>query len=415
MRLPGHRAGRHVPARRPAARRGPRAPAPTRCIPATASSRSTPSSRARARTPGSPSSGRRSRSIAVDGQQDRGEGAHGRGRRARPRGGRPSPPALRATRSRRWREAHRLPAAREGGVRWRRAGDARRRRAGRAGRRGRVGAREAAAAFGDGTVFLERLVVAPRHIEVQVLADTHGNAVHLFERECSIQRRHQKLIEETPRRGSTRRCGPRSRRRRGHRGAGDRLRRTPAPSSSWSTPNGDFFFLEVNTRLQVEHPVTELDHRTRPGRAAARRSPAGRRSPPEALERHAQRPRDRSPALRRGRPAGFLPTTGRFHRLSFGGVAVGESVTRVDSGYDSGDTVSTFYDALLAEGDRVGAYCATRRSARSPARCDGRPCTARARTATCSCARSSTRSSSPVRSTRGSTNVTIRRSWAAHR
>ncbi|MCO5571890.1 hypothetical protein L7F22_025638 [Adiantum nelumboides] len=117
--------------------------------------------------------------------------------------------------------------------------------------------REAASAFGDGTVFLERFVVDPRHVEVQILGDTHGAVVHLFERECSIQRRYQKIVEEAP--------SP----------AVDEALRTPLGDAAVAAgtaigytgagtvefvlgQDGEFFFLEVNTRLQVEHPVTEL-------------------------------------------------------------------------------------------------------------------------------------------------------------
>ena len=116
--------------------------------------------------------------------------------------------------------------------------------------------REAAAAFGSDEVFLERYLEAPRHVEVQVIGDTHGTVLHLLDRECSVQRRHQKVVEEAP---ATL--------------VADAVRRQmweaavavaravdyvgSAPWSSWSTPTG-FFFLEMNTRLQVEHGVTEL-------------------------------------------------------------------------------------------------------------------------------------------------------------
>src|SRR6266850_4540277 len=124
-------------------------------------------------------------------------------------------------------------------------------------------AQAARSAFGDGTVYLERYVRKPRHVEIQVICDSHGNAVHLGERECSIQRRHQKIMEETPSPVVT----PEIRRRMGEaavaacRAAGYQN----AGTVEFIFSEGEFYFLEVNARLQVEHPITEAATRSRCG------------------------------------------------------------------------------------------------------------------------------------------------------
>lgn len=201
---------------------------------------------------------------------------------------------------------------------------------------------ESASAFGDDTVFLEPYLTAPRHIEVQVLADRHGNVVSLFERECSIQRRHQKIIEETPSTavdGLTRlQMGDAAvaiARAVGYEGAG---------TVEFLFQDGRFFFLEMNTRLQVEHPVTEevtaLDL-VRLQILVAQSEPL----PEEALEPvivgHAIEAR-----LYAEDPTNdFLPVSGKLDRFSFPEI-VG---LRVDSGVESGSDVPVHYDPMIAK------------------------------------------------------------------
>jgi propionyl-CoA carboxylase alpha chain len=203
--------------------------------------------------------------------------------------------------------------------------------------------REAAAAFGDGTVFLERYVPDPRHVEVQILGDAHGEVVHLFERECSIQRRYQKIVEESPSpavdgalRAALTKAAVTAGQAVGYTGAGtvefvlDR--------------DGSFYFLEMNTRLQVEHPVTEevtgLDLVELQLRIAE-----GEPVPPEVREAaiggHAIEARLYAEDV----PAGFLPVTGTLHRFA---IPSGPGL-RVDTGFGDGSVVSPHYDAMLAK------------------------------------------------------------------
>jgi propionyl-CoA carboxylase alpha chain len=203
--------------------------------------------------------------------------------------------------------------------------------------------REAASAFGDGTVFLERFVEDPRHVEVQILGDAHGTVIPLFERECSIQRRYQKIVEEAPSpavddelRAALTAAAVAAGQAIGYVGAGT--------VEFVLDARGSFYFLEVNTRLQVEHPVTEevtgLDLVELQLRVAA-----GEPLPPEAanarISGHAIEVRLYAEDV----PAGFLPVTGPLHRFA---IPAGPGV-RVDTGFRDGSVVSPHYDAMLAK------------------------------------------------------------------
>ncbi len=215
--------------------------------------------------------------------------------------------------------------------------------------------REAQSAFGDGTVFLERYVDAPRHIEVQIFGDAHGHLTHLNERECSIQRRHQKIIEESP---SPAVSEP-LRREMGAAAvaAGKTIGYVGAGTVEFIlAPTGEFFFLEVNTRLQVEHPVTELvtgldlvELQLLVAQGEPLPAPAFEpRIVGHGIEArlYAEDPHQQ-----------FLPSAGRLDRFSVPG---GEGV-RVDSGVEDGSVVTANYDPLLA---KVIAYGPTREHAR---------------------------------------------------
>ena len=214
--------------------------------------------------------------------------------------------------------------------------------------------REALSAFGDDTVFLERYVENPRHIEVQIFGDATGAVVHLNERECSIQRRHQKIIEEAP----SPAVSPELRAQMGDAAvaAGRAIGYEGAGTVEFIVaPGGEFFFLEVNTRLQVEHPVTELVTgldlvRLQISVADGEPLPDAARDP--AINGHAVEAR-----LYAEDPlADFLPAAGfldRFHVPAAPGV-------RVDAGVTSGDTVSVHYDPMLA---KVIAHGSTRAEA----------------------------------------------------
>ncbi|HBP72022.1 MAG TPA: acetyl-CoA carboxylase biotin carboxylase subunit [Alphaproteobacteria bacterium] len=200
---------------------------------------------------------------------------------------------------------------------------------------------EAKAAFGDDTVYLERYLGQPRHIEVQVIADSHGNVVHLGERECSIQRRHQKLFEEAPspalspeQRQEIGTIAAEATRHMGYLGVG---------TMEFLYENGAFFFIEMNTRLQVEHPITEeitgVDLVREQVRIAAG-MPLSFTQEDITFTGHAIECR-----INAEHPETFMPTPGKvtaFH-------AAGGPGIRVDSCLYTGYSIPPFYDSLIAK------------------------------------------------------------------
>ncbi|MEU6376730.1 biotin carboxylase N-terminal domain-containing protein [Streptomyces sp. NPDC046909] len=205
--------------------------------------------------------------------------------------------------------------------------------------------REARASFGDDTLLVERWVDRPRHIEIQILADGHGNVVHLGERECSLQRRHQKIIEEAPSvlldektRASMGEAAVQAARSCGYRGAG---------TVEFIVPGGDpsaYYFMEMNTRLQVEHPVTELvtgldlvEWQLRV--AAGEKLAFGQED--VRLTGHAVEARICAEDPARG----FLPSGGTVLRLS---EPQGDGI-RTDSGLSEGTEVGSLYDPMLSK------------------------------------------------------------------
>jgi len=202
---------------------------------------------------------------------------------------------------------------------------------------------EATNAFGDGSVFLEKFATRPRHIEIQILADRYGNCVHLFERECSIQRRHQKVVEEAPSavltpalRAEMGACAVRLAQACGYVSAGT--------VEFVLDADLNFFFLEMNTRLQVEHPVTEcvtgVDLVREQLRIAAG-YPLSFKQEDLRLSGHAIELR----VYAEDTAAGFLPSTGTLtHYLPPAGPGV-----RVDDGVEAGQEVPIYYDPMLAK------------------------------------------------------------------
>ncbi|WP_439545786.1 acetyl/propionyl/methylcrotonyl-CoA carboxylase subunit alpha [Sandarakinorhabdus sp.] len=221
--------------------------------------------------------------------------------------------------------------------------------------------REGETSFGNPAVMLEKLILRPRHVEVQLFADSHGNAVHLFERDCSLQRRHQKVIEEAP--------AP---------GLSDRLRHTLGIAAVTAAhaigyagagtvefildldtvdADGDpaFYFMEMNTRLQVEHPVTEcitgedlVEWQIR----VARGEPLPKTQDELTITGHAVEAR----LYAEDPDSGFLPATGTLRHLAFGSGAG----VRIDTGVETGSRIGLDYDPMIA---KVIAHGATRSEA----------------------------------------------------
>ena len=207
--------------------------------------------------------------------------------------------------------------------------------------------REAASSFGNDIVLLEKYILSPRHIEVQVFGDSHGNVVHLFERDCSLQRRHQKVIEEAPAPGmdeATREavCAAAVR-------AAEAVNYESAGTIEFIADASEglradrIWFMEMNTRLQVEHPVTEeitgqdlVEWQLR----VASGEPLPKRQEELSISGHAIEAR-----LYAEDPAkGFLPSVGKLERL-----ALDDSCARIDTGVEEGDSVSAFYDPMIAK------------------------------------------------------------------
>jgi acetyl/propionyl-CoA carboxylase alpha subunit len=202
--------------------------------------------------------------------------------------------------------------------------------------------REAGAAFGDSQVFLEKYIERPRHIEVQIMADRHGSTVHLFERDCTLQRRHQKVIEEAP--GPTVTPAIRERITRAAVAAAQAVGYVNAGTIEFLLSGDDFYFLEMNTRLQVEHPVTECVTGVDLVRAQILVA-AGERLPFTQADLTMRGAAVECRVYAEDPSANFLPQAGpllRYREPRGPGV-------RVDAGVAEGQQITVHYDPMIAK------------------------------------------------------------------
>lgn len=208
--------------------------------------------------------------------------------------------------------------------------------------------REAINSFGDDRVLVEKYLQRPRHIEIQVFADTHGNFVHLFERDCSVQRRHQKVLEEAPAPGMTaaRRqamgeAAVNAARAVGYVGAGT--------VEFIANQDGSFYFMEMNTRLQVEHPVTEMITGTDLVEWQLRVA-AGEPLPMQQSELQIQGHAIEARIYAENPEKGFLPSIGTLQHVCFPeAVAFTHGAVRIDAGVRQGDAITPYYDPMIAK------------------------------------------------------------------
>jgi 3-methylcrotonyl-CoA carboxylase alpha subunit len=211
--------------------------------------------------------------------------------------------------------------------------------------------REAEAGFGDGRVLIEKYIASPRHIELQVFADAHGACVHLYERDCSAQRRHQKVVEECPApglpedtRAAMAEAATEAALAAGYVGAGT-VEFIADPSRGLKA--GDFYFLEMNTRLQVEHPVTEavtgLDLVEWQFRVAA-----GEPLPLKQSEIVCAGAAIEARVYAEDPEHNFLPSAGLIYAMTFKSEDSAQGV-RIDTGFEAGDSVTPFYDPMIAK------------------------------------------------------------------